>query len=158
MCSRFLNAPRVVERDRVRVTKEKILTMTSDTSRRPRVVVAEDNSVLRYSLKLILESLYEVVGEAENGRVAVDLVEALRPDAILLDISMPVMNGFEAARLIRESQPKVRIIVVSSYSEAALIEEAFRSGAHGYVVKRSAVSQLLQALEDTLNGKDFRPA
>ena len=90
--------------------------------------------------------------------VAVELAEELRPDVVLLDISMPVMTGFEAARLIRERLPEVRVIIVSNYTSAVHIDEAFQIGAHGYVDKGSAAFQLRQAIEGALNGKVFRPA
>ena len=131
--------------------------MTSDTSRRPRVVVAEDDAVLRYTIKLIIEKHYEVIGEAQDGAAAVELTDELRPDVVLLDISMPVMTGFAAARLIRERLPDVRVIIVSNYTTPAYIEETFRIGANGYVVKGSALLQLPKAIQDALDGKFFLP-
>ena len=132
--------------------------MNTGASRLPRVVLAEDNAVLRYTIKLIIENHCELVGEAEDGAAAVELADKLRPDLVLLDVSMPLMGGFAAARLIRERFPDVRIIVVSNYSNPVYIEETLRIGAHGYVVKGSALVQLPQAIQDALNGKFFRPA
>ena len=132
--------------------------MSTGASRLPRVVLAEDNAVLRYTIKLIIENHCELVGEAEDGAAAVELAGKLRPDLVVLDVSMPLMGGFAAARLIRERFPDVRIIVVSNYSNPVYIEETLRIGAHGYVVKGSALVQLPQAIQDALNGKFFRPA
>ena len=132
--------------------------MRSDTSRRPRVVVAEDDAVFRYTVDLIIEKQCEVVGEAGDGAAAVELADELRPDVVLLDISMPVMTGLDAARLIRERLPDVRVIMVSNHTSPAYIEEAFRIGAHGYVDKGSADFQLPKAIQDALDGKVFRPA
>ena len=132
--------------------------MSTGASRLPRVVLAEDNAVPRYTITLITENHCELLGEAEDGAAAVELAGKLRPDLVLLDVSMPLMGGFAAARLIRERFPDVHILVVSNDSSPVYIEETLRLGAHGYVVKGSALVQLPQAIQDALNGKFFRPA
>jgi DNA-binding NarL/FixJ family response regulator len=119
--------------------------------------LADDDAVIRYTINLIIKERCDVVGEATDGAAAVDLTNELRPDIVLLDISMPGMTGFEAAQSIRERAPDVRIIFVSSHTAPAFMEEAFRLGAHGYVVKGSATSQLPQAIENVMDGKVFRP-
>jgi two-component system, NarL family, nitrate/nitrite response regulator NarL len=86
------------------------------------------------------------------------LAEELRPDVVLLDISMPVMTGIEAARVIRERLPEVRVIIVSNYTSAAYVDETFKIGIHGYVLKGSAALQLPTAIKHTLEGRIFRPA
>ena len=125
---------------------------------RCRAIIAEDDALVRHTLRQIAETRCEVIAEAENGQVAVELVEALNPDVVLLDISMPVLNGFEAARRIRNQLPHISIVIVSSHSDAAYVEQAFRTGVQGYVVKGSAAVQLLEAIEDVTNGRTFRPA
>jgi DNA-binding NarL/FixJ family response regulator len=132
--------------------------MVSDNSRRPRVVVAEDDESFRCTVKMIIRADCELVGEAENGAIAVELVDRLRRDLVLLDISMPVMTGLEAARVIRERLPHIRVIIVSSHTNPAFIAEAYELGASGYVQKDNATEQLPQAIEDALNGRVFRPA
>lgn len=132
--------------------------MSSDTIRPPRVVIADDDQTFRNVVKMILPTPCELVGEAENGAIAVELAGRLHPDLVVLDISMPVMTGLEAARLIRERLPEVRIIIVSSHTNAAYIEEAYELGACGYVVKDVAKEQLPRAIHDTLEGKIFRAA
>lgn len=104
----------------------------------------------------------EVVAEADNGQVALHLVGQYHPDIVLLDISMPLLNGFEAARCIKNQLPDVRIIFVGShsdpaYSDPAYVEQAFQTGAQGYVHKSSAVWQLPRAIENVMNGRTFRP-
>ena len=114
--------------------------------------------MFRYTVNLIIEKQCEIVGEVADGAAAVEIADELRPDVVLLDISLPVMTGLEAARLIRERLPDVRVIIVSSHTTRAYIEEALRIGAHGYVVKGSAIFQLPKAIQDALDGKVFRPA
>jgi DNA-binding NarL/FixJ family response regulator len=132
--------------------------MNTDTIRRPRVVVAEDDESFRYTVKMIIRADCELVGEAENGAIAVELVDRLRPDLVLLDISMPVMTGLEAARVIRQRLPDIRVIIVSSHTNPAFIAEAYELGASAYVQKDNATEQLPQAIEHALNGRVFRPA
>jgi DNA-binding NarL/FixJ family response regulator len=132
--------------------------MTTDGPQRTaRVLIAEDEALLRYTLRLIVEEHYKVAGEAADGYEAVEMTEQLRPDVVLLDISMPRMGGIEAAQRIRACIPDVLIIIVSNHSSAVYMEEALNRGAHGYVVKGSAVLQLPKAINEVLNGRIFRP-
>jgi DNA-binding NarL/FixJ family response regulator len=122
-----------------------------------RAIIAEDDAAVRYTLRQIVETRCEVIAEAENGQVAVELAGALNPDIVLLDISMPILNGFEAARRIRNNLPHVSVIIVSSHSDPAYVEQAFRSGAGGYVFKGSAAVQLVEAIQHVSNGRTFHP-
>jgi DNA-binding NarL/FixJ family response regulator len=126
-------------------------------AKRPRIVIAEDEALLLYTLKLVVEQHCEVVGEAMDGQMAVDVATQLGPDIVLLDLSMPVFGGIEAMRQIRERVPHIRIIIVSSHTSTIYVEEALNRGAQGYVFKGSAMSQLPKAINEVMSGRSFRP-
>jgi DNA-binding NarL/FixJ family response regulator len=103
----------------------------------------------------LLENDYEVVGVVSDGRSAITAVSELRPDVVLLDITMPMMNGIEAARRIKRECPDVKIVFVTMHARSEYIREAFSAGASGYVLKQSAVSELGQAIGEALQGRFF---
>jgi DNA-binding NarL/FixJ family response regulator len=123
-----------------------------------RLLIADDDAGIRAMIRDSVEDRCEVVGEAENGLEAVNAAEQLRPDIVLLDISMPVMGGFAAARQLKEKMPALAIIFVTQYPDAAYMEEAFRLGASGYVLKRLAIRDLTAAIEEVRAGGTFRSA
>jgi DNA-binding NarL/FixJ family response regulator len=131
---------------------------SDEPGRRPRILIADDDAVLLYIMKQIVEQDYQVVGEAKDGQQSIDLAVQLGPDVVLLDISMPVFNGIEAARRIREKVPGVRTIIISNHTSPIYVDEVLNGGAHGYVFKGSAVLQLPHAIAEVLNGRIFRPA
>ncbi len=122
-----------------------------------RLLIADDDSAIRAMIRHFLEA-YEIVGEAANGAEAVEAAERLQPDIILLDISMPVMSGFVAARRLKETMPYLPIIFLTHYADPAFIDEAFRLGANAYVLKRLAVHDLATAIERVSTGETFRSA
>ena len=122
---------------------------------RPRLLIADDHESMRYMFKLLAEAECEVVGEAENGQEAVDAAEQLRPDLLILDVSMPVMNGFEAARLLRERMPELRVILTSQHAQRVYADEAFRLGVNGYVLKGAATTEVPLAIREVLAGRVF---
>ena len=113
-----------------------------------RVLVVDDSEVVRRGIGQILESEsdIEIICEAADGADAVRKAREHRPDVVLLDITMPVMNGFEAARRIKQELPSTRILMVSQFDSAPFQREAMAAGASGYVVKSSAASELIPAL------------
>jgi len=119
--------------------------------------VVEDSDVFR---KFICSTLgkradLEIIGEVSDGLEAVEKVEELRPDLIVLDIGLPSLNGIEAARRIRKLSPESKILFMSQESSADVVQEALGTGAHGYVVKSDAGSELLPAVKAVLEGKRF---
>lgn len=95
----------------------------------------------------------EIIGEAEDGQEAVDLVESLNPDVVIMDISMPRMNGLEATELIQTKQTAARVLILSMYANAMFVRQALRKGARGYLLKRTFVEELLPALNRVNEGE-----
>ncbi len=122
-----------------------------------RIVLADDHTILRNGLRLLLErhSDFAVVGEASNGREAVDLVLQQAADVVIMDIAMPILNGIEAAKRINAAQPKTAVIILSVHSDESYILRALRAGARSYLLKDSAEADLIQAVRAVAAGKAF---
>lgn len=122
-----------------------------------RIILADDHTVMRSGLRLVLEEQkdFQVVGEAGDGREAVALVDALKPDVAVLDITMPNMNGIEAARQITAKQLGVSIIVLSMHSDEGYVLRALKAGARGYLLKESPEADFIQAIRAVSQGKAF---
>ena len=123
--------------------------------RRPRIVFADDHTLMVGALEKLAGDGYEVVGRFSDGRTLVTEVAALKPDVILLDVSMPLLNGLDAARLIKRQLPSVKLIFVTMNEDPELAAEAFRAGASAYLLKTSAPSELQTALEEVLRGRSY---
>jgi DNA-binding NarL/FixJ family response regulator len=114
-----------------------------------RILVVDDHPIVRQGLKTLLEGRegWEVVGEASDGMEAVEKASQLQPDVMVLDVTMPRMNGLEACRAIRRSLPKLEILFVTQHDSPQMMREALDAGARGYVVKSNAARDLLEAVE-----------
>jgi DNA-binding NarL/FixJ family response regulator len=117
-----------------------------------RILLVDDHEVVRRGLKLLLQSNseWEVCGEAENGKEAIDQVLTLKPNLVILDLSMPVMGGLEAARKIRSVSPKTKILIFSMHDSPRLAEEVERAGADGYVSKTAVSTELQKTISSLL--------
>lgn len=122
-----------------------------------RIILADDHTLLRRGLRLVLEQQedFQVVGEASQGREAVTLSESLKPDVVILDISMPILNGIEAAHQIRMKCAGTAIIVLSFHSEESYVLRALKAGARGYLLKDSSEADLIQVVRSIIGGKAF---
>jgi len=123
--------------------------------KKPRLLLADDHTLVLEGLKRILEEEFDLVGAAENGREAVRMAVDLKPDVILLDISMPLLNGIDVARQLTKTAEAVKIIFITMHSDSDYVSEAFRVGASGYLLKRSAASELVTAVHEVMKGRFY---
>ncbi len=122
-----------------------------------RIIIADDHAVLRSGLKALLHcySQFEVIGEAGTGLEAVNLVSKQQPDVLILDLSMPDMSGVDCIKEIRSRRVACPILVLTMYDDEEFIKEVMRSGANGYVLKRSADTELMEAIKRISEGKNY---
>jgi DNA-binding NarL/FixJ family response regulator len=123
--------------------------------RRPRLLLADDHTLVLEGFRKLLESEFDLVGAVEDGRALVAAAQKLRPDVILLDISMPLLNGIEAARQLKKLVPDTKLVFLTMHADPAYVTEAFRVGASGYLLKRSAASELVSAIHEVLKGRSY---
>lgn len=138
----------------IRPTAARSLT----TGRRTvKVLLVDDHVVMRQALRMLLESQpeLEVVADVENGRQAVQAVEKLQPDVVLMDVVMPGLNGLEATRQIRRIAPSTRVVMLSGFVDEDQLLDALRSGASGYIIKKSDISELVLAIQTVHRGNSY---
>lgn len=121
------------------------------------ILLADDHAVLRAGLRLLLaqEAHLQVIGEAESGLETLRLAEELQPDLILLDISMPGLNGLEAISLLRKRAPQTRILILTMHDDVHYLRQALQNGASGYVLKKAADVELLSAIQAVMQGEIY---
>jgi DNA-binding NarL/FixJ family response regulator len=120
-----------------------------------RILLADDHTLVAEGVARLLDKDFELVARAENGREMIEQAQSSQPDLILADISMPVLNGVEATRQLKKIMPDVRVIFLSMHSDVQYVSEAFRAGASGYVLKRSAPSELQDAINEVMAGRTY---
>jgi DNA-binding NarL/FixJ family response regulator len=122
---------------------------------KPRLLLADDHTLLLDGLRMMLEPEFDLVGVVEDGQSLLAAAAELRPDLILLDIAMPALNGIDAARALQKNRNPAKVIVLTMHSDPDYITEALRAGASGYLLKRSAASELLTAMRVVLQGGTY---
>ena len=122
---------------------------------RPRTVIADDQPVIREVLRGLIEPNYEVVEAVDDGQSAIDAIERLRPELLLLDVSMPGMGGFDVLRSVRSRFPSLLVIFVTEHTHPAYQDEARKLGAQGFIVKRTMHFKLLDCMREVLAGHTY---
>ncbi len=122
---------------------------------KPRVLLADDHSLVLEGFRRILDDQCELIGMVEDGRALLEAAQRVLPDMVILDISMPLLNGIDAATQLKKTQPSVKVIFVTMHSDADYVRSAFEAGASGYLLKRSAVDELEQAIRTVWAGHTY---
>ena len=123
--------------------------------KKPRVLLADDHKIMIEGLKDLLKGEFEIVGSVEDGRALVEQASTLHPDVIVADISMPQLNGIEAARQIKKTDNNIKIVFLTMHPDATYAANAFEAGALGFVLKHSASSELIRAIHEAIKGRTY---
>ncbi len=123
--------------------------------RRPRVLLADDHTLLLDAFAKLLEPECDVVGTVADGRALLAAAEELKPDVVVLDIAMPLLNGLDAGRQLKKALPDVKLIFLTMNQDPAIAAEAFRAGASGYLLKTSSGSELVKAIKEATSGRSY---
>jgi DNA-binding NarL/FixJ family response regulator len=122
---------------------------------KPRILIAEDHTLVAEAFQKLLEPHYEVVGVVSDGRSLVTEAQRLNPNIVIVDVAMPLLNGLDASRQLKTRMPHIKVIFVTMNEDHELAAEALRAGASGYLLKTSASSELLRAVQEVLRGKSY---
>jgi DNA-binding NarL/FixJ family response regulator len=120
-----------------------------------RILLADDHTLFVEALQKVLEPEFELVGSVADGRALLGAAPRLEPDVILLDLSMPLLNGIDAAQQLRRIVPDAKLVFLSMHGDPTYVTEAFRAGASGYVLKRASAAELIQAIRAALRGQTY---
>jgi DNA-binding NarL/FixJ family response regulator len=122
---------------------------------KPRVLIADDHRIFAEGLKRLLKEDFDIVEVVADGRQLIAAAEKLRPDAIVADISMPMLNGIDAVQQIKKVQPAIKVVFLTMHPDVAYAVRAFKEGASGYVLKNAAPDELITAIREALKGKTY---
>ena len=125
------------------------------SSNRPRILIADDHTLVADLCRQLLETEFEVVGTVNNGRALVRAAAELKPDVIVVDVAMPILNGLDAGQQVKETCPAVKLVFLTMNSDIELAAEAFRRGASGYLLKTCAASEMVTAVHEVLRGRSY---
>ena len=123
--------------------------------KRPRLLLADDHRIIMEGLKNLLEPEFELVGMVEDGRALLEAAERLRPDVVIADISMPLLNGIEAVRQLTKSRKELKVVILTMHADPVYAAAAIDAGASGYVLKHAAATELITAVRSVLQGKSY---
>lgn len=123
--------------------------------KKPRLILADDHKLVLEAFRKLLEPHYDVVGTVSDGHALVESALLLKPDVVVVDVSMPLLNGLDAGRQLKQKLPRIKIVFVTMNYDPDLAAEAMRAGASAYLLKNSASSELFHAIEEALKGKSY---
>lgn len=138
-----------------RAVSEQTVDGGMGTVKRTRLLIADDHALFAAGLRGLLETDFDVVGAVEDGRALLSVAESLLPDIVLLDITMPLLNGLEAARQLRRNLPEIKLIFVTRHDDNVYVNQAFAAGASGYVLKHCAAAELMNAIRQVMRGRNY---
>ena len=122
---------------------------------RPRILLADDHTLIAEGISQLIESEFDLIGIVQDGRTLLDKIGQLEPDILLLDISLPTINGIEVAHRIKKLSPTIKVIFLTMHAELSFIKDAASVGASGYVLKQSAAGELIYAIREVLEGRTY---